>query len=189
MKRFYRQFRIMLLTLALGLASVPFFTSLSERWSEVSVELPVVESESLITVFPQEHQRIFRLKVAGCGGWNIYGGQGGAAGFETEDGQKVSIDSSYYDKKKGVQRELQIRLQEANQIIEITQAAHDYSEKLGKRIILKNGKENKHYEILRYDGNKSIRTIYAPTLKLALEFENYLLEKEKRFEEYKTTTY
>ena len=52
MKRFYQRFRIILLTLALGLASAYFFNSLSERWNEVSVKLPQAESQSPLYVLP-----------------------------------------------------------------------------------------------------------------------------------------
>src|SRR5690242_18507206 len=54
MKRFYSRFRIMLLTLALGMASVTFFNGLYERWSEISVDLPQVQSETPIYVFPKQ---------------------------------------------------------------------------------------------------------------------------------------
>ncbi len=40
MRRYYGQFRIMLLTLALGLASVPFYKTLRERWTEIRVDVP-----------------------------------------------------------------------------------------------------------------------------------------------------
>ena len=58
MKRFYVRFRIMLMALALGLASVGFVNWLSEYWSEVPVELPKVESNSSIIVFPREDRFI-----------------------------------------------------------------------------------------------------------------------------------
>lgn len=54
MKRFYRQFRVVTLTLAFGLASVPFFNNLSYKWNVVSVDVPQVESESPIYVSPYE---------------------------------------------------------------------------------------------------------------------------------------
>jgi hypothetical protein len=44
----------MLFTLTLGLATVPFFNSLYENWSEIYVELPTVESESPIYIFPKQ---------------------------------------------------------------------------------------------------------------------------------------
>jgi hypothetical protein len=47
MKRFHYRFRILLFTLALGLASVPFFSSLG---GNSAVNLPVIESESPLVV-------------------------------------------------------------------------------------------------------------------------------------------
>lgn len=52
MKRFYSRFRIILFAVALGLASVHFFQFLKEKLTEVKVDLPKVESESLIVVSP-----------------------------------------------------------------------------------------------------------------------------------------
>jgi hypothetical protein len=50
MKRYYRQFRIMLLTLALGLASVPFYKTLREKWTEIRVDVPQIESNAPLIV-------------------------------------------------------------------------------------------------------------------------------------------
>lgn len=52
MKRFYSKFRVFLLMLALGLSSVTFFNTLSEKWTEVKVDLPQVQSDTPILVFP-----------------------------------------------------------------------------------------------------------------------------------------
>jgi len=54
MKRFYKKFRIMLLTLALGLASIPFFKMIHERWTEVRINVPQVESDAPFIVTPFE---------------------------------------------------------------------------------------------------------------------------------------
>lgn len=58
MKRFYYRFRIVLFTLALGLASISFFNNLSEKWNEVSVKLPQTESESPIYVQLKKPEKI-----------------------------------------------------------------------------------------------------------------------------------
>lgn len=50
MKRFYMKFRILLLSLALGLASVPFFRMLHEKWTEVRVDVPQIESVAPLIV-------------------------------------------------------------------------------------------------------------------------------------------
>ena len=54
MKRFHRKFRIMLLTLALGLACVPFFRMIHERWTAVRINIPQVESNAPLIVSPYE---------------------------------------------------------------------------------------------------------------------------------------
>lgn len=54
MKPFYKKFRIMLLTLALGLASIPFFRMIHERWTEIRANVPQVESDAPFIVFPYE---------------------------------------------------------------------------------------------------------------------------------------
>ncbi len=54
MKRFYSQFRIMLITFALGLASVFVFNGSLQLSDEVTVQLPKTESksENVLIVFP-----------------------------------------------------------------------------------------------------------------------------------------
>jgi hypothetical protein len=54
MKQFYLRFRILLLTLALGLASVPFFNNECDKWTEIKVDLPKIESDSPIFIFPKQ---------------------------------------------------------------------------------------------------------------------------------------
>lgn len=53
MKRFYSKFRIFLLMLAFGLSSVAFFNALYERLTEVTVDLPQVQSDTPILVYPR----------------------------------------------------------------------------------------------------------------------------------------
>lgn len=50
MKRFYYRFRVLLFTLALGLASVPFFSGFGGSQPQTAVELPAIESESPLVV-------------------------------------------------------------------------------------------------------------------------------------------
>lgn len=50
MKNYCYRFRFFLLTLAFGLASVPVFNNLYERWTEIKVDIPQVESETPIIV-------------------------------------------------------------------------------------------------------------------------------------------
>ena len=54
MKRFYSQFRVMLMTLAFGLASVSLFNELNRKWIEIPVNLPQIKSGTLLKVFVEE---------------------------------------------------------------------------------------------------------------------------------------
>lgn len=50
--RTHRKIRIFLLMLAFGLAAVRFFPFLYDKWTEIYVDLPKVESKSPIYIFP-----------------------------------------------------------------------------------------------------------------------------------------
>lgn len=82
MKRFYFRFRILLLTLALGLSSVNFVNWLNDYWSEVSVDLPKVESKSPIIVLPREKAEM------------PYGGEGCGNGIKKGVFVKYSVKYS-----------------------------------------------------------------------------------------------
>ena len=58
MKRFHKKLRIMLLTIALGLASVPFFRMIHERWTEIRVDVPQTESSETLIVTPYERLEV-----------------------------------------------------------------------------------------------------------------------------------
>ncbi|HEY0426560.1 MAG TPA: hypothetical protein VGC76_02020 [Pyrinomonadaceae bacterium] len=64
-----KRLRIFLMMFALGLASVSFFNSIYDKWTEIPVELPQVKSETPIIIFP----RYFN---------EIPGGGGGASGCD-----------------------------------------------------------------------------------------------------------
>ncbi len=53
MRKFYFRFRILLMTFALGLASVFFFYGSLKESDEIKVELPKVQSDSVIFVTPK----------------------------------------------------------------------------------------------------------------------------------------
>ena len=57
MKQFYSRFRVMLLTFTLGLAVAPFSNALYEKWSEIPIDLPVIESDSPIVVMVPTERR------------------------------------------------------------------------------------------------------------------------------------
>lgn len=61
----YQKLRIMLITFALGLASVFMFDRLSETPDEIKVNLPRIETESAIILYPIKKEFI---EIRGGGG-------------------------------------------------------------------------------------------------------------------------
>jgi hypothetical protein len=59
MKRFYTKFRVALVTFTLGFASVYFFDWFDNYCNEPRVDLPQVQSETPIIVFPREKKLIW----------------------------------------------------------------------------------------------------------------------------------
>lgn len=54
MKSFYFKLRVLLFTLAFGLASIPFFNGPAERWREIPVNIPQIESQAPLQIYPWE---------------------------------------------------------------------------------------------------------------------------------------
>jgi len=52
----------------IGLASVPFFNELYEKWTEIPVNLPQVESESPIIVILPTERKPFDMAGGGSSG-------------------------------------------------------------------------------------------------------------------------
>jgi hypothetical protein len=75
MKRFYSQYRIMLLTFTLGLASVWMIDGLSKGLLEVPADLPKVKTDNVIVVFPR-----YSKEMPQQGG----GDGGGGCGWENQ---------------------------------------------------------------------------------------------------------
>jgi hypothetical protein len=89
MKRFYFRFRILLFTLALGLASVPFFSGFGIE-QENAIKLPVIESESplIVTVNKPQKSEIDEIVKRGRGltSYAYFGSFSNCLGF----GRKIS---------------------------------------------------------------------------------------------------
>jgi hypothetical protein len=66
MNKYYFRFRILLMTFALGLASVFVFNGSLQSSSEVFVNLPKVKSESSFIIIPIENKNI-DFGSYGCG--------------------------------------------------------------------------------------------------------------------------
>ncbi len=63
MNKLYFRFRIFLMMLAFGLASVSFFSELYENWTEIPVKLPQVESSTPIYILPIYKHEMKKLGV------------------------------------------------------------------------------------------------------------------------------
>ena len=99
-------------------------------------------------------------------------------GYQTNDGKKVveGVDGYLSDKEARIAINKEKR--DAIRIIERVPDYRNHLGDVGERIVLEYG-SNDHGEamasILFYDGGDSYRYIYAPSLDLALEFEQYLV--------------
>lgn len=174
MKRFYTRFRMLLLTFAFGLASVNFVNWLTVYRSEISVNLPQVESSSVFEIITKRKWSGFEFFGHGCGGRNSYGGESSVSVYQANDFRTVSTSSSSHDNAKQARQEIELRIKDALKVIEFTKFFIKKSKIIQKRIVLENEKnENKWIDILKYDDGKSLEIINAPTLELALEFEKW----------------
>ncbi len=73
----------MLLTFTFSLAVVPFSNALYEKWIEIPVDLPVVESESPVVVIIPTERKPFNIDEGG-------GGSGGSRYFLTDGSFVIS---------------------------------------------------------------------------------------------------
>jgi hypothetical protein len=51
MKSLYTRFRVFLLTLALGMAFVPFSNIIYQKWTSIPIDLPQAQSSQVLSVF------------------------------------------------------------------------------------------------------------------------------------------
>ena len=158
----------MLMTFALGLAGVNFLNWYSEYNDQIVVNLPKVESEAIFEIITKRNWTGFELYGQGCGGRNIYGGEGSISAYQANDFRSVSASTSSHSRKKEIKREIEARIKDAVRILEITEKSTH------KRIILENERDGEKWiDIIEYDGGKWIDIITADSLELALEFEQW----------------
>ena len=168
MKRYYLRFRFMLMTFALGLASVFAFDGSLKFSDEVYVELPEVQSESVFNIITKRNWNGFEPVGVGCGGRNIYGGQGSVVAYQNNSFRNASVSASSYGKAKDAAREIEQRIKDADKVLELTEKSKH------KRVVLESKRNGKIWvDILEYTGGKRIDIITASTLELALEFEKW----------------
>ena len=90
----------MLMTFALGLASVFMLNGSLKFSDEVYVNLPRTESGSVLEISASKNM-LFSTEGQGCGLINKYGGRGGVTVFQSSFyGQKVVIESVCHNNKK-----------------------------------------------------------------------------------------
>lgn len=162
------------MTFAFGLASVGFVNWSVNYWTEISVDLPQVNSSSVIEITTKRTGRRFESIGFGCGGTNEYGGSTWVQGFQSDNWQGLSRSGSSHNSSKETRREIEQRIKDADHIIESDFVLNETTKRREHRIILANKiNDEKWIDILKYDGGKSIKIISAHSLPIALEFEKY----------------
>lgn len=165
MKGRYFRFFTLTLTFTLGLSAVWFFGHLTY----VPREIPIVSAETID--IPKPAKSRFSPYARGCG--NIY-----VQSYETDDGQFVAEGLTGFRSKNLARREFLKTVRSATAIVQRVRDARNHLGKRGERAVLR-GKDKEtgegFVEILWYDGDDTVRFISAPSLELALEFEQYLI--------------
>ena len=164
----------MLMTFALGLASVFAFNSSLKSSDEVFVDLPKAHSESVFNIITKRNWNGFEAVGVGCGGRNIYGGQVSVTAYQTNSFMNASVSTSSYGRAKDAAREIEQRIKDADKILELTEKSKH------KRVVLESKSNGKIWvDILEYTGGKSIDITTASTLEVALEFEKWNNSRNK----------
>lgn len=164
MKRFYLQFRIMLLTFAFGLAGVFLLNGSLKNSNEVSINLPQVKSSSVFEIITKENWKGFQSVGHGCGGTNKYAGETWGTAYRTNDWKSVSMGGSSHDTAKKTTTEFNSRIKDAFKVLEINK----------KRAVIENKQNGEEwFNIIYFENSKSLRIITSSKLETAIEFENW----------------
>jgi len=178
MRKLFLRIGVGFVTFVVGISAVFVTSKLSTPENEAAPNYDPVynaENETVLIVEP-----VYKAET-GISRFTPYGrgcGNGYAQSYTTDDGQFVDegVAAGYYPKE--IRRDLRKWVRDAKQVIERVPKFRNSLEEVGERIIIvnkpnKEGKES--VSILFYDGGDSCRFIDAPTLDLALEFEQYLI--------------
>ena len=164
MPRFFLRILVGFVTFVVGIA----VTYVSDKsWTvpndTVIIVKPVYKSEAGIVRFSPS--------ARGCGA-------GYSQLYVTDDDQPVSEGVHWDPSTKIIRRNFRKLVRDAKNVVERSANFRGYPDRVGERIIIVNqpGKLGEDsVSILFYDGGDSYRFINAPTLALALEFEQYLI--------------
>ena len=158
-------------TLVLGLLSVYLYSNISHSAQEIMFadSIDVKEQVSITEVIPAskmktpfEFQSVFPNRFTptfrACK-------PGYIQGYITDDGAALSEGSECnLENERETSSKFETKINQAKRIVE----------RNDERIILEFEENGNHYfEILRYRGGSCIKFIHAPSLELALEFENW----------------
>ena len=104
-------------------------------------------------------------------------GNGYVQSYDTNDGERVAEGVVVFSTRKEARRSFNEGKTQAR-ILERTPNFRDHEGNIGERVIVEyvsKDPQETTVSIMFYDGNDFIRYIDAPTLDLALEFEQYLI--------------
>ncbi len=176
MKRIFFRLSISILTFAIGFSIVwlaglltivfPPFENKPTSFNELHAGQPVTPIDETSYQKPR-----FTGTFRGCG-------FGYTQGYKTDDGQQLSEGTTGFATRKKAHVEFKKRIAKAVRIVE---RVPNYKHRLGgsgERIVLVNPPDDRNAKetvsILWYDSGQFIDYIDAPSLDLALEFEQFL---------------
>lgn len=171
MKRLLFHFSISLLTFCVGFAAV-WSTKLRETVQSLPPSEPV---SPVLLSYPAEtpadlRKPRFIATGRGCG-------FGYVQQYETADGQRLAEGMSGFERDKKARASFKKRISQAVRVIERGTRYRSHPSQTGERVVLVNPPDENGVEsvsILWYGGGQFTAYIEAPSLDLALEFEQYL---------------
>lgn len=110
-------------------------------------------------------------------------GNGYVQSYETNDGHFVSEGVVVFTSQKGARKNVNLMNRNALSIIDKVSNYRDHEGNAGERAIVelqRNDGKGTMISIMFYDGSDMYRFVDAPSLDLALEFEQYLIGTDYR---------
>lgn len=164
MRKLYQWIVVGFTAFVIGVSAVSIVPRLSPPQTEgVLFVSPVYRAETGLARFMPTWR--------GCGG-------GYSQGYVTDNDEPLTEGVRWHSSRRVIRREFEKLVRDAQHVVERVPKFQDHLGKVGQRIVIVNnptedGKES--VSILFYDGDDSYRFIDAPTLGLALEFEQHLI--------------